>query len=318
MPCGETIIVMYHYVRPVDRQNWGGIFPLGPSEFERQLDYLSSVGRIIRPSELGRVPPEERHQIVLTFDDGTRDHYETVFPILRARGLSGLFGVISGPSTGQRMPNVHLIHWLLSRHTDADIWAYLCKAFGEPCLGDPGRAVQLYHRDEPLRGRIKFALNFALTTEQAGEFLEALAAARGEAPSSLARQWYVSSTEIREMLAGGMELAVHADRHLAFSGDPAAFYDCEIKPCEQWLTELAGRRPEYYIAAFGGSNAGGHPVNGLAGLLAARGYRYGFLTERGIESQPPGRFFLRRIDCADLPPRGLAGVSAGLGVVGYS
>ena len=54
MASTTLVSVMYHYVRPDDPVNWGGIHPLDPQEFARQLDALASVGQIIPPSEAGR------------------------------------------------------------------------------------------------------------------------------------------------------------------------------------------------------------------------------------------------------------------------
>ncbi len=306
MRASETIIVMYHYVRPTDRQHWGGLFPLEPAEFEQQLDYLEALGTIIPAAAMDR-PVAGRRQIVLTFDDGTRDHYEYVFPILQQRGLSGLFGVISGPALGTPLPNVHLIHWLLSQQSDAETWAGLVARFGEARLGAVADAARLYTRDTPLRGRVKLALNFALPYEEAADYLDTAVRQRGTSPEVLAQQWYLSADEIAAMYACGMEFAVHAHRHRPYAGPAERFYQDELEPCAAWLTRLTGARPRYYIAAFGGSQGrltgDRGDVRDLAVLLGAGEYRHGFLTERGTEPAPPWQFFLKRVDCADLPPR---------------
>ena len=89
---------MYHYVRPSAE----GLpyFPyLNLTDFERQLDYFDrlygfvSRDAFVRWVEGGPAPSG----VLLTFDDGLRDHSEFVLPSLRARGLFGLFYVSSGP-----------------------------------------------------------------------------------------------------------------------------------------------------------------------------------------------------------------------------
>jgi len=311
MHAPETIIVMYHYIRPIDRRKCGGLFPLEPAEFEQQLDFLETLGTIVPASAMDQPAAAGERRIVLTFDDGTRDHYEHVFPILQQRGLSGLFGVISGPALGTPMPNVHLIHWLLSQQSDAETWAELVSRFGETRLGTAEDAARLYKRDTGLRGRVKLALNFALPYADAAEYLGAAVRRLGETPAGLAQQWYLSPDEIAAMYACGMEFAVHAHRHRPYAAPAERFYQDELEPCAAWLTRIIGARPRFYIAAFGGSQA--HPTAGrgdvrdLAVLLGAGEYRHGFLTERGTEPAPPWQFFLKRLECADLPPRGVVG-----------
>ncbi len=303
MQSPQTIIVMYHYVRPVDRTRWRGLHPLSPAEFEAQLDFLAAQGDIVPASSLDAAPAEQRDRIVLTFDDGTRDHYDFVLPILRRRGLSALFGVMSGPTTTGLVPNVHLIHWLNSKVTDDVLRQQLRAAFGATRLGALTQARQLYPRDTPIRAQIKFALNFALSYEEAGVFLARAVEHAGGRVDALARDWYLTECQIREMHAAGMEFAVHAHRHRPFDGNAPGFYQDELAPCEQWLTNLLGAPPVHYIAAFGGSNACAARLAPLGELLQQRGYAFGFLTERGTAPARPRSFFLKRLDCADLPPR---------------
>lgn len=97
-------ILTYHRVLPetsLDRSP----FTVSAKQFEEQMTFLSENGyRALTLSQLldrlnatneknGIVHPGE---VVLTFDDGYTDNYETAFPILRAFGLSATFFVITG------------------------------------------------------------------------------------------------------------------------------------------------------------------------------------------------------------------------------
>ena len=87
-------ILMYHRVTdwPKDR------LCVRPSEFEKQMDFLLSRGyRILALPELGRYNPPRRRSspaVILTFDDGYRDFYDTVYPILRERRLPATVFVV--------------------------------------------------------------------------------------------------------------------------------------------------------------------------------------------------------------------------------
>ncbi len=298
----QIIVVTYHYIRPIDLERWGGLHPLQSDEFERQLDFLESVGRIIRPSEI-RDFSGSGHGIILTFDDGTLDHHEVVFPTLRRRGISGLFGIISGPWVSGEMPNVHIIHWLTSQKRDEEIWQAMVGRFSERSLGDIEAARGTYPRDGLWRARVKYSLNFALALDEATEFLHRQISEMGWSCERLISQWYVNRDHICEMAEKGMEFAVHAHRHVAYQGPPEGFLDCEVVPCERYLTDLLGQVPVDYIAAFGGTNAKGESVIELEPVLKRRGYRAAYLTQRGVQAVGASDFFIKRMDAVDLPPR---------------
>lgn len=52
-------------------------------------------------------------KIVLTFDDGTIDHYENVFPILKKYGVTGVFSVCDNVYNGTVL-DIQKIHYLMS------------------------------------------------------------------------------------------------------------------------------------------------------------------------------------------------------------
>ena len=108
--------VMYHYVRPGP-----GTLPNYPylalADFERQLDRfddtLGLVGREAFERWVGGAAAPSG--FLLTFDDGLRDHVDFVLPVLRRRGLFGLFYVPSAPLTDGVVLDVHKLHLALGR-----------------------------------------------------------------------------------------------------------------------------------------------------------------------------------------------------------
>jgi peptidoglycan/xylan/chitin deacetylase (PgdA/CDA1 family) len=293
-PARHPINVMYHYVRPAGAAT--GSVPLTPEAFERQLDLLTEA--------FG--PRDFR----LTFDDGTRDHYDVVFPILRARGLTALFGVLSGPAAGEPMPNVHLVHYLLATVAPDEILCRLIQHFGEAQLGAPADAAKTYPRDAAARARTKFALNFHLSHDDARGFLLEQAKNSGPSIRRLTRDAYITAEQIQEMAEAGMQFAVHGHLHrplalpasrdrAALAARAAAYYDEEIEPCERWLADLLGFRPTEYIVPFGAAGTCSAARAALADVLRERGYACGYLTRTPEPDEDP--FWHGRIDCADLP-----------------
>ena len=84
-------IVMYHYVRDLERSRFPAIKGLSLERFRRQLDHIKANFTPIGVEEVleavaspkSELPP---NSILLTFDDGYSDHFLNVFPMLDARG----------------------------------------------------------------------------------------------------------------------------------------------------------------------------------------------------------------------------------------
>jgi len=98
-------ILMYHYVSPLppDADRYRVDLTVLPETFRAQLDYLAQAG--YHPITLTDLylyltegyPLPER-PVILTFDDGYRDAYEVVFPMLLEYGFVGTFFVLATPA----------------------------------------------------------------------------------------------------------------------------------------------------------------------------------------------------------------------------
>jgi peptidoglycan/xylan/chitin deacetylase (PgdA/CDA1 family) len=88
-------ILMYHRVTDIP----GDRLSVSPDEFSRQMDLLRAGGRTVADLSAaffrdGADRERSREVLVLTFDDGYRDFYDNVFPILRARRLPAVVFVV--------------------------------------------------------------------------------------------------------------------------------------------------------------------------------------------------------------------------------
>jgi len=134
-------ILMYHYVSelPPDPDVYRLDLTVLPENFYAQLQYLADAGyHTITLTDLylhltqGYPLPEK--PIVLTFDDGYRDAYEVVFPLLLDYGFTGTFFVLATPT-----------HF---ESPDYMTWAQMKE------MSDAGMEIQSHGRDHvDLRGR---------------------------------------------------------------------------------------------------------------------------------------------------------------------
>jgi len=77
------LIFTYHEVREFVKEGDAGFYAISPSQFAHHLATLAARGRqsaTLAEMLPGKELPEDRY--ILTFDDGTEDHYGVVFPLL--------------------------------------------------------------------------------------------------------------------------------------------------------------------------------------------------------------------------------------------
>lgn len=101
----QVPILMYHYVSelPPNPDRYRRDLTVSPENFATQLQYLDDAGyHTVTLADLylywtqGYPLPEK--PIALTFDDGYRDAYEIVFPMLLEHGFTGTFFVLATPA----------------------------------------------------------------------------------------------------------------------------------------------------------------------------------------------------------------------------
>lgn len=221
-------IVMYHYVRDLE----GSLFPrikgLTVERFRRQLDALESRHPIVTMEAVVRAVAEgcplPGDSCLLTFDDGYSDHYRTVFPELRARGLSGAFFPPVRAVTDRALLDVNKIHFLLASIKDParivqelrtlyatydlarvidvtfdELWARLAHAN----RFDPAEVIfikRLLQHGIPERWRVHFADKLFQTYVSRD-------------PMAFADELYMLESEVRELVEAGMFVGGHTYSH---------------------------------------------------------------------------------------------------------
>ncbi len=126
---GGIRILMYHRVAGIP----GDRLAVAPDEFSRQMDLLSKTGRPVKslaeafPRE-GEEAAASRPVVVLTFDDGYRDFYDNVFPVLKTRRLPAAIFVIPEFIEGRVEPERYRGRGELSRPLTWEMLAEMAAA----------------------------------------------------------------------------------------------------------------------------------------------------------------------------------------------
>jgi peptidoglycan/xylan/chitin deacetylase (PgdA/CDA1 family) len=162
-------ILMYHYIStpPAGAEAVRRELSVSPATFRAHLEYLyyqgyTTVDLATVRTALNTGRPLPPRPIVLTFDDGYADHYTNAFPLLRERGFTGTFFVITGRADAND-PN-HLS------------WEQIA------AMADAGMAMESHTKDHPeLVGR-----DYDFLVYQVMGSIESLAAYTGRTPTMLA------------------------------------------------------------------------------------------------------------------------------------
>jgi peptidoglycan/xylan/chitin deacetylase (PgdA/CDA1 family) len=300
------MVVFYHYVRDVARTEFPDIKALPPSAFAAQLDWLQTRFDVIDGPTFERAVRTgngfDRPTALLTFDDGFVDHYEHVFPVLRSRGLGGIFFLV-GSTLGDRpmLANVHKTHFLLSR-LGADRFAQEAGT----ALSDEGVSIAaatdgregIYRYDEAPDVRIKRILNYEAPYPVADRVLSALFARYIGHSDAFARTLYLSGRQIREMARGGMTFGFHTESHPVLSRLTRDEQCSELRNGTQAIKELTDQATVSFCYPYGFP----HTYNAeTLETLEEFGYSMAFNTVRreAIVGQDP-RYELPRFDTRDV------------------
>lgn len=298
--------IMYHYVREAT-PDLPYFRYLHVDDFRRQLDdFAADPGFVSRGDydqvESRRSAPEG---VVLTFDDGLSDHYDFVFPILRDRGLWGVFYIPTDFYETGRMLDVHRIHWLLGRAGAEALAERLESRVRPEMLVDS--AVEEFQRmtyrrqDNDQTVLVKRILNYYVSYRWRDVLLDDLMKAFCPDEAAVAAGYYLTEPQMREMQREGMIIGSHGVRHLVFSKLPVPEQRREIRDSFERLDTLLGRPVETFCYPYGGFHTF---TADTESLLEAQGCRIAYnvdfrdVEDRDVRDRPQA---LPRYDCNCFP-----------------
>jgi len=301
----ELTVMMYHYVRdPGDEAERGsGILGLSVGDFEKQLDELAQRHNFVSWSDV-RATLEEDEPLphsacLLTFDDGVRDHYINAFKILRDRNISGLFFAMTRHE-GEGLVLAHKIHFLLAKlgleELQSAIWKKLDDAQREQ-FTSAEKQYRLKYPPVSLAGQInllKAVLQRDLSPE-VDTVLSELFEQHVGSEVETARDYYLNSSQIREMTEGGMHFGGHSHSHPWFDWINAEQRNQEIVLSTDFLRQIEPG-PWAFAYPYGGLH------DDAPELLKSHGFVAAFTTQTQLTHSNP--FLIGRLDGEEIAHEG--------------
>jgi peptidoglycan/xylan/chitin deacetylase (PgdA/CDA1 family) len=106
-------VITYHYVR-ASQQSLPYFKYLHLEDFKRQISFIKKKYGFVDYKGIDNI--HDCHlgsEAILTFDDGLREHFTNVMPILDTFNIKAHFFISTLPYVEHRLLDVHRIHYLL-------------------------------------------------------------------------------------------------------------------------------------------------------------------------------------------------------------
>jgi peptidoglycan/xylan/chitin deacetylase (PgdA/CDA1 family) len=297
---------MYHYVSDDNAGPPFGYYHLDLADFRLQLNHFQDEFYILDQDAFlstlrgNRAPRKD--DLILTFDDGLRCHFEKVLPELVERKLWGLFYVSSGPYLETSVLDVHRIHALLGEHGGEVVAGHLADLLAESMVSTEHRnrfSDVVYADQENIDSvlHVKRLLNFDVDVDVRDDVLDSLERRLFDAPLR-ASDVYMTREEIRELAASGMHVGAHASTHTVMSKLRREDQEREITRSFGFLRDTLG---EVHFLSYCHPYGGSHSyTEDTLELLKKAGCSFAFdvdsrpITETVIADE---RLTLPRYDC---------------------
>ncbi len=241
--------VMYHYVRKEDEA-----FPsfkfLHVEDFKKQLDYFTENFTILHPDALKQsiVKGKKAAGIILTFDDGLKDHYNFVMPELLKRGLSAIFYISTSQYENNKILGVHRLHLLLGKFGAEMIYHQLISLVTDEMLSHAHVKefqtipYSLQNNDE-YTNLVKRMMNYFISYEYREQVLDQLMEDFFGGDKEVLNSFYLSKSEIRKMHDAGMVIGSHTTTHPVLSKLSYSEQENEIKSSFNFLENICIKLP---------------------------------------------------------------------------
>ena len=240
-----AILVMYHYVRdPVESQP--GIAAIGMEDFEGQVEHLLRHYEPLEPDALVSAVREGApvpSGFLLTFDDGVRDHYDNVAPVLERHGIYGIFAPIGLPYLHHKIPFVQknqLVRGRLGEDGVADAYVAVAEEIAPEVAAIIENApIGDYRRGSEKYLKFKFASNRLIPREVSERIMDHLFAEHvSEDEAGYISQLYITEGEIIDLRRRGHAIAGHSISHPSLPQLGEDDQEREINAAKGWLELL--------------------------------------------------------------------------------
>ena len=217
-------VIMYHYVREIKKSKYPNLKGLEFKEFKNQINYFKSNFNILNNEDFLEILDSKKipkkKSILLTFDDGYKDHYEYVFPHLSKKKISGIFYPPIKTIKNSEVLDVNKIHFIMEKNMNSksllNLIYDLVKKYDKKFNPIDFKKIKLSSRyDNKEKILIKSLLQYILPKKIRKKILDqTFEKILDINEADFAKQLYINSDNIIEMNKNKMHFGSHGYNHL--------------------------------------------------------------------------------------------------------
>jgi peptidoglycan/xylan/chitin deacetylase (PgdA/CDA1 family) len=178
--------------------------------------------------------------VALSMDDGYRDNYQVMLPMLQRLGVGATVFLESRPLDDRKVNWSHKFFWILTKSSIVDF----IHRYGELCKDERAYHVANQYvtegREDPVY-QFKRILKYETDPHDRDRVIDLIFAEHGGDERKLADLLYVTWDEARAMQAGGIELGGHTVSHAILSKLEPAEAEREIREGRESLKRGLGK-----------------------------------------------------------------------------
>lgn len=299
-------VVMYHYVRDLAQTSFPNLKGMRLDDFRLQVNELSTQFEMASIESAmdfltGEYRPR-RDLCLLTFDDGLKEHFRDVTPILAEKRIRGVFFVITSCVEERKVAAVHMNHFLMAKldfeeYADAffkKVVSLSPDAFA-PLNVDTARAAQTYPWDTPEVARFKYLFNFGMDPDLRDRAVRDLFTTHISDEASFADSLYITWDEARKMQKMGMSIGGHTHQHKPLANLSSRELNFDLETCHRLLHQHLHPQAVWAFSYPYGKKDSFH-IRAVR-KLQQLGFRCAFSTEVSDNRRGSDRYTIGRTDC---------------------
>lgn len=216
-------VYMFHYV--TEKFNY---YHFNIRQFEKVIKELTQAKKVISLKELKKIQlnneKNKDEYVLLTFDDGTIDHYKNVYRILKKYNVTGVFFICSNIFKKDIL-EINLIHQILNKASVDQLYEEVRTYLIEKNIDKYSKVNKSINNWKEVYVK-KLIQNF-LPQEHKEQLLKKLIEKYNISVNY--NDYYMSIDNMLEMKANGMEFGCHTSTHKRLSFLDEAEQNIEIK-----------------------------------------------------------------------------------------
>jgi peptidoglycan/xylan/chitin deacetylase (PgdA/CDA1 family) len=244
----RPMILMFHRVKQsidnlLDRRT--GV--CGLEDFEKILIYLKDTGyRFFSLNDLVDMLSNRRHGrfVALTFDDGFKDIYQNVFPILKKYNIPATLFLITSTVNSKSLLWLHKLYFCVES-MPVDESKTILQNYSSLDKSNPNINELL---SDVIHHCKKSNLN-KLISELMSE-----AKMDKNSEAQIADTLYLSSNELLKLKRHGMQIEPHGHEHWSLNILDKEKTKYEVDKCVKYIRDNFNRKPRFYATSYGRSN----------------------------------------------------------------